>query len=71
MARKIRPEPAALPCPFCGWGAESELWHGGGPRKTMVRCANEYCNAAPCVTGGTRGVALRRWNTRNGETPNG
>lgn len=64
MNPKIVGERAALPCPFCGAQPVIEPWHGGGPRKRMVSCENEYCDVAPDVTGSTAGRALKKWNTR-------
>ena len=51
-------------CPFCGADAEAESWHGGGPEKVMVRCANEDCAVQPGVSGETPTEAAQRWNTR-------
>jgi hypothetical protein len=56
------------PCPFCGEEARIELWHGGGPRKHLVSCDNEFCFVTPSVTGGSAAVAIRRWNQRLGGT---
>ena len=52
-------------CPFCGWAAEMEPWHGGGPEKVLVRCANEACAVQPGAIGGTPKEVARRWNTRH------
>ena len=52
-------------CPFCGWAAEMESWHGGGPKKVLVGCVNETCAVQPEVSGETPKEAARRWNTRN------
>lgn len=59
-------EPEALPCPFCGSPATIEFWHGGGPRKRAIRCADEKneCPIIPSVCGSTRGQALADWNMR-------
>lgn len=54
----------ALRCPFCASPAEIEPWHGGGPKKRMIRCSSEACHVSPSVTGENRQTALRRWNTR-------
>lgn len=58
---KVQP----LPCPFCGTkDIEVVPWHGGPKTKRLVGCNNDYCHAAPSVTGRTRSVAVRLWNTR-------
>ena len=51
-------------CPWCGEGPDVEPWHGGGPNKHMVSCANELCPASPAVTAETRNEAIRLWNER-------
>lgn len=56
----------ARTCPFCGEQPETEFWHGGGPRKTMVACRNESCAVGPSVTGTTRARTLDLWNIRRG-----
>jgi hypothetical protein len=70
----VAPEPAALPCPFCGAFATIEYWHGGTKRKRLISCSNTAgtlgnprdatCWVGPSVTGETRAQALRRWNRR-------
>lgn len=56
------------PCPFCGSSEiDVEPWHGGGIHKHRVGCANEFCDAAPSVTGKSKPDAIRRWNTRAGD----
>ena len=55
----------ALSCPWCGSQPTIEPWHGGGPHKRMVSCADETCWVAPSVSGPTRAKALERWNGRN------
>lgn len=59
-----RIDPDALPCPFCGGPADIQFWHGGGPSKRMLRCADNGCDVQPRVTGATRKVALEKWNYR-------
>lgn len=54
----------ALPCPFCGSFPEVEPWHGGGPNKHMVSCANDSCHCGPGTTGNTKKQAIDRWNVR-------
>lgn len=54
----------AAPCPFCGQAPTIEPWHGGGPRKTCVSCANDDCPAGPAVVGPTRKRAIESWNQR-------
>jgi len=61
---QVLPRNKALPCPFCGCQAEIERWHGGGPDKRLVRCANDECGPQPSVTGETYAEALAAWNTR-------
>lgn len=58
------PRCVALACPFCGAQPEIEFWHGGGPQKRLIRCSNDGCDAQPSVTGETRALAIKRWNTR-------
>ena len=58
------PELKPLGCPFCGSTPEIEPWHGGGPRKRMVSCIDDYCDVAPMVTGSTISRAIRAWNRR-------
>jgi len=55
-----------LPCPFCGGEAEMQPWHGGGPDKQLVGCAdlNGECEARPAVTGESPAEAIACWNTR-------
>jgi len=67
-------DPDALPCPFCGAAATIQYWHGGAPTKRLIKCSGQAdtlmrsgpitCEASPSVTGSTRTIALRRWNTR-------
>ncbi len=52
------------PCPFCAWHAAMSPWHGGGPDKRMISCANEDCHVAPSVTGESPQEAADRWNER-------
>lgn len=53
-----------MPCPFCGKIPAVQPWHGGGPRKHVVNCDNEECDASPIVPGNTETIAIRRWNKR-------
>jgi len=62
---KMLPTTVARTCPFCGHLAEIQPWHGGGRDKRLVKCSNEFCNAAPSVTGSNRHRALVAWNTRS------
>lgn len=57
----------AKPCPFCGEQPVRQLWHGGGPKKTMVSCDSENCFVEPAATGPSRQAALDRWNFRSEE----
>lgn len=52
------------PCPFCGSIPTVEPWHGGGSRKTMVHCSDDWCEVAPSVTGTTRSRTIAAWNRR-------
>ena len=47
-------------CPFCGADAESESWHGGGPKKVTVGCSNEECLIQPGMSGETQKEAAQR-----------
>ena len=51
-------------CPFCGVIPTASPWHGGGPRKIMIHCENDDCQARPDVTGETPAEALAAWNHR-------
>ena len=53
-----------LPCPFCGEEPIIEPWHGGGPLKRIVRCANDECLVSPSVTGARKSTAVSHWNSR-------
>lgn len=57
-------KPKLLPCPFCGTQPTMEPWHGGGPKKRMISCANETCRVSPMTTGSTPSLAARAWNHR-------
>lgn len=53
------------PCPFCGGPATIQPWHGGGPKKRLVCCAEDgSCHVRPQVSGGSAEVAIKRWNRR-------
>lgn len=52
-------------CPFCAAIPFIERWHGGGPRKHMVACINDFCNVNPQTTGETLKETLENWNTRS------
>ena len=52
------------PCPWCGYIPTIEYWHGGGPRKRMVHCVNQECDAMPAVSGPTAKKAIAAWNRR-------
>jgi len=54
----------ALACPFCGEQPLIVPWHGGGPRKRNVFCANDTCLVQPGVCGTTENRALENWNYR-------
>ena len=56
--------PLPLPCPFCGSQPVIEPWHGIGPEKHMVSCADDECGPWPKVTGETRAEAIAAWNRR-------
>jgi len=58
-------------CPFCGAPPQIEKWHGGGPMYRLVSCSNEYCHVGPGVCGSTVGRALKAWNTRSPQAPEG
>lgn len=58
------PCPEGLPCPFCGSTPTIQPWHGGGPQKRMIDCANEGCHVSPSVCASTKRLAVARWNTR-------
>lgn len=57
-------DPQALPCPFCGSPAETELWHGGAPTKTRVVCSSYDCSVRPSSCEETYNRALAIWNNR-------
>lgn len=54
-------------CPFCHEYPEVQPWHGGGPRKHIVRCRSEDCMAWPSVIGSTKRWAIANWNYRPGK----
>ena len=51
-------------CPFCGTSPEIQYWHGGGPEKRMISCANPGCDICPSVTGETERAAIQKWERR-------
>lgn len=51
-------------CPWCDTAPILEPWHGGGPKKCMVSCDNDYCEVRPHVTGATAFLAVEAWNNR-------
>lgn len=60
-------DPQALPCPFCGGPAETQLWHGGLPTKVFIACSqanDRLCEVGPQVTGETHAEGLAHWNRR-------
>lgn len=60
--------PEALPCPFCGEAPIIVGVDANGPRKRMIKCANEACGAKPGVPGPNRQWTVKRWNHRAGQT---
>lgn len=65
MKRIVQLKPhEALACPFCGVQPHIEKWHGGGAGKRVVSCYSETCHVNPMTSGGSRRVALKRWNLR-------
>lgn len=52
-------------CPFCGASPEIQYWHGGGPNKRMISCANADCDVNPSVTGENERAAIAKWERRS------
>lgn len=64
MSDRIKDHPPLRVCPFCGEYPFVRTWHGGGPRKRLITCGNDWCDVGPGVTGSTIGKAVRSWNER-------
>lgn len=61
---KILPRHLGFDCPWCGYPARIEPWHGGKRTKVMIDCSNDDCPVSPQVTGETPAAAMKKWNSR-------
>lgn len=63
-AEKILPRHLGFECPWCGYPARMQPWHGGKRTKVLIDCSNDQCDVSPQVTGETVSAAMKAWNTR-------